>query len=241
MQTAAELLEELGLEPYPFSYKAKLETRHKNLLTKAYHRQRKSPFYNKLPAEIRNQIYEYLLLTDQTIDVTIRAFSLKKTFKLGENPLHDPPPGIHSAICHTCRGALYETYPIIYGRNMFSFAEPDVMQRMVPAEDTESKSQRHLIKSCSFLMLDSMQRFSYIRRVSLHARTVERMLPFTSQRNAETLAQCLQALYLFPNIEHLCVDVEACGAMKWTVVRVSESSAAIFWINELTDCYRCYK
>ena len=79
----------------------------------AYSNQKHSILFGKFPAEIRNRIYEVLLLTDQ----------------LADDRSQDPTPYfwvlkvIEGAIVRTCRAVLFETYPVLYGRNTFFFSE----------------------------------------------------------------------------------------------------------------------
>ena len=91
-------------------------------LQSAYHKQRESMFFNKLPSEIRVEIYAYLLIAhgvispnNQPIDVWHNRYSLE------DHVVNEQAPGLHATIARTCRASLYEAYPILYGQNVFSF------------------------------------------------------------------------------------------------------------------------
>ena len=79
-------------------------------LQRAYRMQESSILFGRCPGEIRNKIYEYLLITDEEIDHRqMRCVSSMKSVVPG------------GQIVRTCRAVLCESYPILYGRNIFSF------------------------------------------------------------------------------------------------------------------------
>jgi len=93
-------------------------------LSQAYEAQQISPFFSLIPAEVRNEIYEYLLLSPNIIDhVGPPAISSPSNFPhYVRFKLH-----IDATVLRTCRAICYEGYPVLYGRNLFSFLSPGDM------------------------------------------------------------------------------------------------------------------
>lgn len=98
-------------------------------LQKAYLAQEGSVFFGKgkgkFSAEIRNMIYEHLLIAHETI--TPDHYPHPEQY--GEFDLNllvgdKQAAGLHAGIARTCRAILYETYPILYGCNVFEFWLP---------------------------------------------------------------------------------------------------------------------
>jgi len=80
------------------------------------------PLFTKLPMEVRNMIYGYLLVTPEIISHAHELVGGVQTV-LAEN--HHPIPGLDAAILRTCRSIYEEALPILYGRNTFLFQHPD--------------------------------------------------------------------------------------------------------------------
>lgn len=96
-------------------------------LTQAYQAQSKSPYFDLLPAEVRNKIYEHLLISPHTITRERQAVGpLKHNSRYAircQRPLE-----IDAAILRTCRAIAHEGYPVLYGHNIFSFTSPTQMR-----------------------------------------------------------------------------------------------------------------
>lgn len=69
-------------------------------LKTAYEKQKDSVFFGKFSPEVRDKIYGYLLITTEPIEYYT-------TVDVG--------------IMSTCRACTSETYPILYGRNIYTF------------------------------------------------------------------------------------------------------------------------
>lgn len=91
-------------------------------LTMAYQAQKKSWFFNKIPGEIRHKIYEHLLIASGDVLIQHDPERANKHHH-GSCTQHrsEVAQGPHAAIVQTCRLTVYETYPILYGRNIFCF------------------------------------------------------------------------------------------------------------------------
>ena len=94
-------------------------------LQQAYQMQKSSIFFNKLPGETRNQIYAYLLRAQGSVALDHRV---NAKIELEEEDLEvfvdtKHPTRLCAAIIRTCRACAYETYPILYGQNVFAFGD----------------------------------------------------------------------------------------------------------------------
>lgn len=90
---------------------------------RAYSIQKQSTFFGKFPAEIRNRIYDFLLVADEIVNPGHQRVSTNN-YGCGK-----VPAGLDATIARTCRAALLESYPILYGRNVFAFVTPDQINR----------------------------------------------------------------------------------------------------------------
>lgn len=92
----------------------------------AYENQKDSNLFARIPAEIRNKIYGYLLIAHEIITPDHRFFgfaaAMVRCGRLGDYGIGCTlAAGVHGAVVRTCRACVYETYPILYGQNIFSF------------------------------------------------------------------------------------------------------------------------
>ena len=92
-------------------------------LQQAYQMQKGSIFFNELPGEIRNKIYAYLLGAQGSVAL---SHQVNAKMELEEEDLDvfvdtKHPIRLCAAIIPTCRACAYETYPILYGHNVFTF------------------------------------------------------------------------------------------------------------------------
>ena len=71
-------------------------------------------FLTILPPELRNQVYEHLLISDEVIVG-------KKQIKRYKPGGYRPAAGLDARILVSCRTIYNEAYPILYGRNVFQF------------------------------------------------------------------------------------------------------------------------
>ena len=71
---------------------------------------------NKLPPELRNQIYRELL-------VDVRCIRITKDW----NAAFFEPEPLCPAILRVCKQVYLEASPILYGGNKFYFSEPDYL------------------------------------------------------------------------------------------------------------------
>ena len=91
----------------------------------AYENQKDSEFFTRFPAEIRNKIYGCLLIAEEIITPDHRLVGGAKEDRrcrfgdYGIGP--ELAAGPQGAVVRTCRACVYETYPILYGHNEFSF------------------------------------------------------------------------------------------------------------------------
>lgn len=82
----------------------------------AYQKQKDSVFFGKLPAEIRIQIYEHLLLTPEPVAPFLpRATVIDRKTK-DTSIEYEKSSKLDATIARTCRAAFYEAHPILYGR-----------------------------------------------------------------------------------------------------------------------------
>jgi hypothetical protein len=93
----------------------------------AYENQKDSNFFDRIPAEIRNKIYGCLLIAHEIITPKHRSHGLVVGLAdqheiFGDFSIGDKlAAGLHGAVARACRACVYETYPILYGQNIFSF------------------------------------------------------------------------------------------------------------------------
>jgi len=93
----------------------------------AYEKQKGSNFFARFSAEIRNKIYECLLIAHEIITPDHRllghvVFMADRRYRFGDYGIGDKlAAGLHGAVVRTCRACVYETYPILYGQNRFLF------------------------------------------------------------------------------------------------------------------------
>ena len=92
-------------------------------LQQAYQMQKGSIFFNEFPAEIRNKVYAYLLRAQGLVALD---HQVNANIELEEEDLEvfvdtKHPVRLCAAIIRTCRACAYETYPILYGQNVFAF------------------------------------------------------------------------------------------------------------------------
>ena len=84
-----------------------------------------------MPAEVRNQIYEYLLKSkremikrpDLLLQRKMRSGVVYRKDKHDQDDLA-PDPGIDATILRTCRRIYHEALPILYCGNTFYFWHP---------------------------------------------------------------------------------------------------------------------
>lgn len=94
------------------------------LLQLAYRRQKDSAFFTRFPAEIRHKVYECLLIAHEIITPDHRLLDAieDRRRRFGDYGVGMKlAAGLHGKIVRTCRACVYETYPILYGQNQFSF------------------------------------------------------------------------------------------------------------------------
>ena len=91
----------------------------------AYEKQKDSVFFGKFPPEIRNRIYTYLLVVEREIKVDIdNEYAPEKQEKIGyAGPYIGNDAELDATFSRTCRLTVYETYPILYGENVFAFSD----------------------------------------------------------------------------------------------------------------------
>lgn len=92
----------------------------------AYQKQKNSVFFGKFPPEVRNKIYAQLLVADEVIAVGIDEQYAAEEHDIGyQGPYEDfnRETVLHGTIARTCRLSVYESYPILYGGNVFLFSD----------------------------------------------------------------------------------------------------------------------
>jgi len=93
----------------------------------AYENQKNSSFFARIPAAIRNKIYGCLLIAHEMITPKHRSHGLVVGLVdqheiFGDVSIGDKlAAGLHGAVARACRACVYETYPDLYGQNIFSF------------------------------------------------------------------------------------------------------------------------
>ncbi|MCJ1451424.1 hypothetical protein MMC28_001761 [Mycoblastus sanguinarius] len=92
--------------------------------------------FTKIPAEIRQMIFQHLLISSEPISRAHKLIGCKHTALLDS---YQPISDIDAAVVRTCRMIYEETTPILYGRNKFEFHGPDV----IAAFQSDGMSQRH--------------------------------------------------------------------------------------------------
>lgn len=196
-------------------------------LQRAYMMQNESIFFRNLPPEIRIKIYQYLLHAYEVVNPSHQ--SLRSEPRM----CHDRAPGLDAGITRTCRAAVYETYPILYGQNVFSFAE---------REDMQYFQFKGLNPSDTFgtnLLAGSAGRFSLLRHVSLYVPIIETIFWLVPGNLTDNLVGCWRELEIhghwdFPALEHLYLDMnlDLSGGDDGDVslmVRNEEKSLANIW------------
>lgn len=82
----------------------------------AYHKQKSSLFFGRLPSEIRNMVYRHLCIAREDIDAEYEFQKKDFTYRYAF-----PQWEVDASFARSCRAGLYETYPILYGENNFVF------------------------------------------------------------------------------------------------------------------------
>lgn len=111
----------------------------------AYRRQKDSAFFARLPAEIRHKVYECLLVAHEIITPDHRLLEAMedRRRRFGDYGVGMKlAAGLHGKIVRTCRACVYETYPILYGQNEFSFGRVE--------EFNDFKLDRWDFRPCEF-------------------------------------------------------------------------------------------
>ncbi|KAG7005195.1 hypothetical protein G7Y79_00021g050620 [Physcia stellaris] len=91
--------------------------------------QPESPFFNKLPAEIRSSVYQYLLRSnrDRILIRTTRLMSPAVIELVRKKVYSDDSESLDfmdATILRTCRRIYQEALPMLYGDNLFQFYTP---------------------------------------------------------------------------------------------------------------------
>jgi len=92
------------------------------------------PLYTRVPVEVRDMIYRYVLVSSERIT---RAHDLIGYKTLVANN-HHPIPNIDSRVMQTCRLIYEETLPILYGGNIFEFSSPNSISHFADARLSKS-------------------------------------------------------------------------------------------------------
>jgi len=114
-----------------------------------------------LPAELRDQIYQYTLVRPSTIHIVDPLGCLENTLHMTASSwdmtaaawlkLHerDRKPSSHQlALLQICRRVRYEAEPIFYGANTFLLTSPSVMMAWLDLLGTERQG---MVKSLRYL------------------------------------------------------------------------------------------
>ncbi len=96
-------------------------------LTQAYETQSDSPYLGLLPAEVRNEIYKYLLISPHIITPERQAVGPLRHYSKFTT-CSQPALEIDATVLRACRAIAYEGYPVLYGQNIFSFTFPTEMK-----------------------------------------------------------------------------------------------------------------
>lgn len=91
-------------------------------------------FFTKLPLEIREMIYYHLLIAEGDLKSEKRIMGEDRETMRFDNRIYTPAFDLDSRILRTCRAICSEAYPILYGRNTFSFASDNDMVNFKGAE-----------------------------------------------------------------------------------------------------------
>ena len=99
-------------------------------------------FFDQMPREIRDIIYELLLVNSQP---GVHFSAIRKHQRLTYN---DPFPKIdlHTAILRTCKQAYAEGLPMLYERNAFTYVSYTNLYRATIASDNPLKDNTRSIK-----------------------------------------------------------------------------------------------
>jgi len=96
-------------------------------LTQAYETHSDSPYLSLLPAEVRNEIYKYLLISTHIITPERQAVGPLRHYSKFTT-CSQPALEIDATVLRACRAIAYEGYPVLYGQNTFSFSSPTEMK-----------------------------------------------------------------------------------------------------------------
>lgn len=90
-------------------------------LRSAYERQDNCVLFSKLPGELRNKIYQLLLVSDESVTPQQQLLGLSKAMKHMHHGGYKPAAGLDATLLQTCRAIHHEALPILYGSNTFMF------------------------------------------------------------------------------------------------------------------------
>ncbi|KAL8816523.1 MAG: hypothetical protein Q9191_008316, partial [Dirinaria sp. TL-2023a] len=200
---------------------------------RAYLIQKDSMFFSKLPLELRLEIYQYLLLAPEVINPDQRQLALKISKSQTHWLITSDYDELDVALVRTCRASVYETYPILYGQNVFSFARPQEMHRFqFQGLDPEKDFGTDVVAG-------SAGRHSLLRHVSLNW-FINRCAPhklFGYDPMSDIVA-CWKEVEnygheVFPALQHLYIDFNMCYP---TEANVRDVSIGKYWvIRSLAD------
>lgn len=91
------------------------------LLRSTYERQQECFLFSKLPGELRNNIYELLLVSSEIITPDQQLFGLSKILAQTHLGGYKPAAGLDATFLQTCRAIHHEAFPILYRKNVFKF------------------------------------------------------------------------------------------------------------------------
>jgi len=99
-------------------------------LRSAYRRQEKCVLFSKLQGELRNNVYELLLVSDENITPAQRLLGSSKTLQRAYDSGPGRAAGLDATLLRTCRAIHYEALPILYEENTFEFNKVMSMWRI---------------------------------------------------------------------------------------------------------------
>ncbi len=118
--------------------------------------QKRCPLLYAIPLEIRFIIYDHLLVSASSIS-TKQANKLlggKRSILLSD---HNPISDISATLLRTCRKVYNEALPILYGRNVFSFPNPEAIEKFRDRGiDGWSRGRHIVVIICSMQCLVSI-------------------------------------------------------------------------------------
>lgn len=90
--------------------------------------QKRCPLLYAIPLEVRFIIYDHLLVSASSISTkqANKLLGRKRSILLSE---HNPISDISATLLRTCRKVYNEALPILYGRNVFSFPNPEAIEK----------------------------------------------------------------------------------------------------------------